>query len=358
MKVILSTVLILFFFGSAIANETAQTESKTDENYDPVPPIMEHISDAHSWHLWGGGHDAVAMPLPVILWTDKGVVTFMSSEFHHDTEGHHIVNKNGLNLVNYQERIYVLNENEEHLSFDDKGKITNTRPIDFSITKNVFGMLISVLIICLVFIKAAKSYKGEVKAPKGIASFMEPLILFVQNDIALQNIGEKHYKRFVPFLLTVFFFIWFNNLLGLIPIPGIAGANITGNIAFTLILSVITLILTTINGNKQYWRHILWMPGVPAILKIFIITPIEIVGIFIKPFALMIRLFANMTAGHIVVLSLVSLIFVFKSIYMSAVAVPFTLFISILELLVALLQAYVFTMLSALFIGSALAEHH
>ena len=357
MKVILSTVLILLFSIGVSASEESHSEHHSDEKYNPVPPIMEHISDAHSWHFWGGGHDAVSLPLPVILWTDNGLVTFMSSEFHHDVEGHHIVTKKGMNFVNLHEKIYMLEAGSDHLAYDAEGQISNVRPIDISITKNVFAMLISMLILCLVFFKAAKSYKGEVKAPKGIASFMEPLILFIKDDIALQNIGEKHHKRFLPFLLTAFFFIWFNNLLGLIPIPGFGGANVTGNIAFTLVLSTITLLLTNLNGNKQYWKHVFWMPGAPVPIKIFLI-PIELIGLIAKPFALMIRLFANMTAGHIVVLSLVSLIFIFKSMFMSVVAVPFTLFISVLELLVALLQAYVFTMLSALFIGSAVAEHH
>ncbi len=359
MRSILTTIAIMFFSFSLLANETEHKNAPSkDEKYNPVPPIMEHISDAHSWHFWGGGHDAVSMPLPVILWTDNGLVTFMSSEFHHDVEGHHIVSKKGMNFVNLHEKIYQLDTNEEHLSHDEKGKVTNVRPIDISITKNVFAMLLSMLILCLVFFKAAKSYKGGIKAPKGIASFMEPLVLFIKDDIALQNIGEKHHKRFLPFLLTAFFFIFFNNLLGLIPIPGFGGANVTGNIAFTLVLSTITLLLTNLNGNKQYWKHVFWMPGAPVPIKIFLI-PIELIGLIAKPFALMIRLFANMTAGHIVVLSLVSLTFIFKSLIIgTAVSVPFTLFISVLELLVALLQAYVFTMLSALFIGSAVAEHH
>ena len=357
MKNILAAIVITLVSISAFANETGHEETKSNEKYNPVPPIMEHISDAHGWHLWGGGHNAVSMPLPVILWTENGLVTFMSSEFHHDKEGHHVVAKNGLNFVNLHEKIYQLDAGSEHLSYDEKGKVSSVRPLDFSITKNVAGMLVSVLILLLVFLFAARSYKGEIKAPRGVASFMEPLILFVKNDIALQNIGEKHHKRFLPFLLTAFFFIWFNNLLGLIPIPGLSGANITGNIAFTLVLSTFTLLLTNLNGNKNYWKHIFWMPGAPIPIKIFLI-PIELIGMIAKPFALMIRLFANMTAGHIVVLSLVSLIFIFKTLWMSPVSVAFTLFISVLELLVALLQAYVFTMLSALFIGSAVAEDH
>lgn len=158
----------------------------------------------------------------------------------------------------------------------------------------------------------------------------------------------------MPYLLTVFFFIWFNNLLGLI--PWIGGANLTGNIAVTFVLAVFTMLVTNLNGNKEYWGHIFWMPGAPVPVKIMLI-PIELVGIVIKPFALMVRLFANITAGHIVVLSLISLIFIFKNAALGAVSVPFALFISVLELLVAFLQAYVFTMLSALFIGTAVAEH-
>jgi F-type H+-transporting ATPase subunit a len=357
MRSILTTIIITLFSLSLLASETEHEKAQSKKDYDPVPAIMEHISDAHGWHLWGGGHDAVTMPLPVILWTENGLITFMSSEFHHDVSGTYLVNKNEMNFVNLHEKIYQLEAGSKNLSYNEKGKVTNLRPLDFSITKNVFGMFVSVLILLLVFLTSAKSYKGKIKAPKGIASFMEPLILFVKNDIALQNIGEKHHKKFLPFLLTAFFFIWFNNLLGLIPIPGLTGANITGNIAFTLVLSTITLLLTNLNGNKNYWKHIFWMPGAPIPIKIFLI-PIELIGMIAKPFALMIRLFANMTAGHIIVLSLVSLIFVFKTIWMSPVSVAFTLFISVLELLVALLQAYVFTMLSALFIGSAVAEDH
>ena len=203
----------------------------------------------------------------------------------------------------------------------------------------------------------AKHYKknGAV-APKGLASFLEPIVVLVRDDIAKTNIDKHKYQKFVPFLLTIFFFIWLNNLLGLVPfIPG--GANLTGNIAVTFVLAIIVLIMILINGNKHYWEHILWMPGVPAAVKI-ILTPIEIIGIFTKPFALMVRLFANITAGHIVVLSLISLIFVFENIGMAGVSVPFALFISVLELLVAFLQAYVFTMLSALFIGAAVEEAH
>lgn len=348
---ILLTVLMTITVGNIFAENNHAAEES--EKFNPVPVIMHHIADAHEWHLFGD----VSVPLPVILWTDNGLVTFMSSEFHHNDDGTHVVEKNGLKFVKNHEKIYQLNEGESQAQFDEEHHIINaTKPLDFSITKNVFAMLFSVLIIVLVFFKVASYYnKNPNKAPKGIASFMEPLIIFVRDEIALVNIGEKKHMKFVPFLLTAFFFIWFNNLLGLIPwIPG--GANVTGNIAVTLVLAMFTLLVTNINGNKEYWGHIFWMPGAPVLVKIML-APIELVGILTKPFALMVRLFANITAGHIIVLSLISLIFIFKNAGMSVVSVPFTLFISVLELLVAFLQAYVFTMLSALFIGTAVAEH-
>lgn len=350
-KSVLLATLTLFSISSFFAENSHTSEES--EGFNPVPVIMHHISDAHEWHFFGD----VTVPLPIILWTDNGLVTFMSSEFHHNDDGSHVVEKNNLKFIKNHEKIYQLKEGEIVAIFDEAHHITNAiKPIDISITKNVFAMLFSVLIILLVFFKVASFYKKNPnKAPKGIAAFMEPLIIFVRDEIALINIGEKKHRKFVPYLLTAFFFIWFNNLLGLIPwIPG--GANVTGNIAVTLVLAFFTLIITNINGNKAYWGHIFWMPGAPWPVKL-LLAPIELVGVLTKPFALMIRLFANITAGHIVVLSLLSLIFIFKNIGMSAVSVPFALFISVLELLVAFLQAYVFTMLSALFIGTAVAEH-
>ena len=202
----------------------------------------------------------------------------------------------------------------------------------------------------LLFAGIIRRYKSQV--PKGVAKFVEPLVVFVRDDIALQNIGEKHYKRFTPYLLTVFFFIWINNVLGLIP----GGANLTGNISFTLTLSLLTFVIVNINGNKDYWRHIFWMPGVPYPVRV-LMALIEIVGVFTKPFALMIRLFANMTAGHIVILSLISLVFIFKTIWIAPASVILTLFIYIIKVLVAFLQAYIFALLTALFIGQATQEH-
>lgn len=327
------------------------------EKYNPIPVIMHHIADAHEWHLFDYDGHAYSIPLPIILWTDNGLVTFLSSAFHHDDAGIHVVEKEGLNFVKIHGKIYQLEQGATQAVFNEDHHITNaSRPVDLSITKNILSMLMSVIIILFVFLKTASYYsKNGAVAPKGIASFLEPIIVFVRDDIAKINIGEQKYMKFMPYLLTVFFFIWFNNLLGLI--PWIGGANLTGNIAVTLVLAIFTLIITNINGNKAYWGHIFWMPGAPWPVKI-LLMPIELVGVLTKPFALMIRLFANITAGHIVILSLVSLIFIFESVWMSAVSVPFALFISVLELLVAFLQAYVFTMLSALFIGTAVAEHH
>ena len=359
-KTLVFSILSLVFVYSTQAQTHDEISPKHDENhktepgdekYDPIPAIMSHVADAHDWHFFDYNEHAYSMPLPVILWTEKGLITFMSSAFHHDNMGHHAVEKKGMRFIKFNERIYQLNDNAP-VEYDIEHV---TKPLDLSITKNIFAMLMSVALLFFVFLKSANFYKknGAV-APKGIASFMEALIVFVRDDIARVNIGEKKYMKFMPYLLTIFFFIWFNNMLGLI--PWIGGANLTGNIAVTLVLSAFTLIITNINGNKAYWGHIFWMPGAPAPVKILLL-PIELVGVLTKPFALMIRLFANITAGHIVVLSLISLIFIFKSVAMSAVAVPFALFISVLELLVAFLQAYVFTLLSALFIGTAVAEH-
>jgi len=358
-KTLVFSVLSLVFVGLAHAESSSEIISEHDKNhkseenskYDPIPVIMHHIADAHDWHLFDYNGHGYSMPLPIILWTNNGLVTFMSSQFHHDNTGHHVVERKGMRFIKFNEKIYQLKEGVP-VGFEYENV---TKPIDLSITKNVFAMITSVILLFFVFLKTAGHYKknGAV-APKGIASFMEPLIIFVRDDIAKVNIGEKKYMKFMPYLLTVFFFIWFNNLLGLI--PWIGGANLTGNIAVTFVLAVFTMLVTNLNGNKEYWGHIFWMPGAPVPVKIMLI-PIELVGIVIKPFALMVRLFANITAGHIVVLSLISLIFIFKNAALGAVSVPFALFISVLELLVAFLQAYVFTMLSALFIGTAVAEH-
>jgi F-type H+-transporting ATPase subunit a len=293
---------------------------------------FEHILDSHYWHFWGKGHESVSLGLPCIIYSNtKGLQFFSSSVFHHGEEHY-----NGYYL-----------EEEMIKSEDPDEKI-----YDFSITKNVMQLFIAAGILLLLFTSIARAYKntGVTSAPKGKQSFFEPLITFVRDDIAQANIGEKS-DRFTPYLLTVFFLILLNNALGMLPI----GANLTGNIAFTFVLATFTLIITNINARSGYWKHIF----LPQPLYLWpILMPLELLGVFSKPFALMIRLFANMSAGHIIVISLVGLIFFFKSIWISPVSVGFALFIDVLECLVALLQAYIFTMLTALFIGSAVAGHH
>lgn len=319
------------------------TGHEAEAEFNPNEMIMHHIADSHGWHVLDWNGHPISIPLPVILWTSNGLVVFSSAEFHHDIEGHHVVEAGGLQFVNKHEKIYYAG--------------TEDKPIDLSITKNVLALLVGAVVLLLIFFSAARYYaKNTNAAPRGLAGFVEPLILFVRDDIARGAIPEKHLNRFVPYLLTLFFFIWVNNLLGLVPFfPG--GANLTGNIAVTLVLAVFTLVITNINGTKDYWMHIVWMPGVPTPLKP-ILALIELIGVFTKPFSLMIRLFANITAGHILVLSLVSLIFIFESVWISPGSIILTLFISTLELLVAALQAYVFTMLTAMSFGAAVEEHH
>ena len=244
------------------------------------------------------------------------------------------------------------------VSVNEAGEINEEKlPLDLSITKVVASLILSVTIGFLLILSLARSYKNAgIREPRGMQGFLEPIVLYVRDEIAIPNIGEHKYEKFMPYLLTVFFFILINNLIGLIPfIP--FGANVTGNIAVTLVLALFTFFIIQFNGNKDYWKHIVATPGVPLWLSPIMI-PVEIIGMLAKPFALMVRLFANITAGHIIVLSLVSLIFIFDSIAIAPVSIFFVIFMDCLELLVAFLQAYVFTLLSALFISLAVQEHH
>jgi F-type H+-transporting ATPase subunit a len=327
--------------------------AEAEEEFNPTDMIMHHIGDSHGWHFFGSGDSSFTLPLPVILYTDNGLVTFMSSEFHHDTEGHHVVEKNGVRFVNFHEKIYQLEADANEVEFDaDHHPLNAEKPLDLSITKNVAAMLLTVVLMLLFFFSLAKHHKKHAHAPKGLNNALEALVLFVRDDIAKPQIGDKKYKKFMPFLLTVFFFIWITNLLGLLP----GAANVTGNISVTVSLGLFTLVLIIVNGNSDFWKHTLWMPGIPTFVKP-ILAVVEVLGLIIKPVALMIRLFANITAGHIIILSLLGLIFILESAGVAGVSVPFALFITVLELLVAFLQAFIFTMLSALFIGMAVQEH-
>ncbi len=354
------------FFG--FANPTVDTitvvknsmleQSVEKQGFNASELINSHIGDSHEFHIADYDGHPISFYLPVILWTDNGLVTFSSEQFHHDNAGEHVVNIDGQEFVRNNEIIFY-KDKYDGLSQEDKedGAFNfAARPLNFSITKNVFSMFISTIILLLLFVGMARSYKKNPMAPKGIAGFLEPLVTFVRDDIARPNIGEKKYAKFMPYLLTIFFFIWINNLIGLIPFFPFS-SNLTGNIYFTFVMAFITFIVTTFSGNKSYWGHILWMPGVPVPMKFFMM-PIEFIGMLTKPFALMIRLFANITAGHIIILSLFSLIFIFETVAVSPISGAFVLFMSVLEMLVAALQAYVFTLLSALFIGQAVAEDH
>lgn len=324
-----------------------------EEPFNAGQMILEHVVDNHEWHIATIGHVHVVVPLPVILLYDGKVHAFWSSRFHNPAHSY-----KGFKLEpEGPQKGKIVREEEAG------GKV-----YDFSFTKTVLAIFISVILLLVIFLSVAKAYrKRKNEAPSGIQSLVEPLILFIRDDIAKSSIGEKKYEKFMPYLLTVFFFIFINNLLGLIPLfPG--GANVTGNIAVTLVLAVFTFVLTTINGNKHYWIDIVNTPGVPWWLKVPVpLMPIvEIIGIITKPFVLMVRLFANITAGHIIVLGFISLIFIFGAISaalglgVSVVSVSFMIFMSLLELLVAFIQAYVFTLLSALYFGLAVnvPEHH
>ena len=340
---------------SGVVEAHAPAEGK-EENISQI--ILHHIADSHEWHFFKVNGHGLALPLPVILYTEKGFITFLSNKYGHNDHGTEILETGGIKFVNYHGKFYYPSASKQpdgtYIEHDKGGAPINSKPLDVSITKNVVSLLISGAILLIVFISIAKSYKKrEGKAPKGLQSLLEPVILFVRDDIAKPQLGHR-YKGFMPYLLTVFFFVWLNNILGLIPFfPG--GANLTGNIAVTMMLALCTFILTTVNGNKNYWGHVL-TPNVPWWLYILMI-PVEIIGLFTKPIALMIRLFANITAGHILVLSLISLIFILKSVFVAGIAIPFVLFISLIELVVGFIQAFIFTILSALFIGMAVEEH-
>ena len=332
-----------------------------DEDDEIAEYILHHIKDAHDFHLFSyndshGERIHVGFGLPIIVKTSEGFRFFSSSEFHHDDSGHVVVVKDGVSLVKYHEKIYELDKGETAIHFDEDHHPDNAHAaLDFSITKSVFGMLLVFTLLIFWFRRLAAQYKKS-SIPTGFSRILEPLVIYVRDEIAKPNIGEKQYKKFIGFLMTVFFFIWVSNLLGLMPF----GFNITGQIAVTFSLALFTYIITHFSANKDYWKHIFWMPGVPIPMKI-ILAPIEFLGTLTKPFALMVRLFANISAGHIVVMSIIAIGITLRSTMgvfgASALSFALSLFITIIELLVAFLQAYIFTMLSALFIGMAVEEH-
>ena len=339
----------------AEVHSTAHSATDADGHarFNPGEMIMGHVGDEHGWHLWGH----TSLPLPIIVYnTERGFSCFSSGRFDH---GHKAYGG------------YMLKEGKLVATTAADGTDVHTAPVDqaltkatwnISITKNVLGMLVSIVIMLVLFLSAAKHYRTNgMGAPKGVARFIEPIILFVRDDVAKANIGPG-YARFMPYLLTVFFFIQINNLMGLIPIFPF-GANVSGSISVTFTLAMITFVIILLNGNKHYWGHIFAMPGVPKPV-LLILTPVEILGVFLRPAILMIRLFANITAGHIIVLSFVALIFIFGEINaglgwgVSVFSLVFTVFMSMMELLVAFIQAFVFTFLSAMYFGAAIEGAH
>ncbi|MEI9959021.1 MAG: F0F1 ATP synthase subunit A [Ferruginibacter sp.] len=331
--------------GKEPATETAK------EGLDMKEVIFGHIMDAHEFHFFTIKHEdgtktEAAIPLPVILYSpQKGFSFFMASKFE-EAEKEGKEDYEGYKLA--------------------EGKIVATdasvKVYDFSLTRNVVQMILALALLVWILTSIGKKYKsgqGVTSAPKGMQSLIEPVVVFVRDDVAKPNLGYKA-DKYLPYLLTIFFFILINNIFGLIP----GTANVTGNIAFTVVLGVITFIVMLASSNKHFWLHIFNPPGVPGWVKV-ILVPVEFMSLFLKPFSLIIRLFANMVAGHIIIICLISLIFIFGQIspalgYSSSIiSIPFTIFIYFIEILVAFLQAYIFTTLTAVLIGSAIeGDHH
>jgi len=353
-------VLTLFLSVAIFAKEkeNADQAPKKDLKTEINEYIQHHLKDSHDFSLFSytDGHGTkhhVGVPLPVILW-DNGLKVFSSSKFHHGEE----IAEVGSNFYRlYHSKIYKTNA-EGTINYDEQHHPTNAKPLDFSITKGVIMILITGLLMFLLFRGLARSYVKNDGIAKGIGRFFEPIILYIRDDIAIANIGEKRYRKYMPFLLTIFFFIWFLNMFGLTPL----GVNVTGNIAITTALAILTFLITNFTGTGTYWKHLFdplgdSMPWYGKLPLYIILIPIEILGLFIKPFSLLIRLYANMQAGHIVLMTLIGLMFIFKNWIGSTLSFGLAFAISLIEILVALLQAYIFTMLSALYFGFASEEH-
>ena len=370
--------LLALLFTLAITSVTFAKSDNTDQKDTPEEVkgfIKHHLKDAHYFELFHG----VKIPLPIIVW-DNGIQFFLSSDFkkvevkevtapdstitfvplsESDTVAKestdYLYESKSSNYSIFHGKIVAAKHGDMLLKLNSDGKkklVSHSSLIDFSITKNVLMTLLICVLIFFLFTGLSKSYKkGPI--PSGFGRLLEPLVLFIRDDIAIPNIGEKHYKRYMSYLLTVFFFIWIVNLAGMTPL----GINITGNIAITFSLALITYLITQFTANKNYWGHIFWMPGVPVPMK-FVLMPIELLGTIIKPFSLMIRLYANITAGHVVLMSLIGLVFFASNLFAFGSFFGLTLFLGVIELLVAFLQAYIFTMLTALYFGAAVEEHH
>ena len=376
---IISALVALFSIANSTSVLAASDSGEGGEEESKTEFIMHHIADDYQWHIITLGHTHVSIPLPVILYDyEDGLKVFMSSDFYDE---HHEPIAHGSYMIDHGKIIKVGEEHndpdhaaaveehhgpgstgehhgsedmEEHHEGDEEHHAGSTEGfLDLSITKNVASLILSMVILIAVFLTVAKGYKKGISAPKGVQSLLEPIIVFIRDDIAKMNIGADKYERFMPYLLTLFFFIMFNNLLGLTP----GAANLTGNIAVTMCLALFTFVITQFNGKKAYWMHILWTPGVPLPLRPIILV-VEVIGIFTKPISLTLRLFASITAGHIVVLSIIGLGFILNSMVVGVVGTLFSTIILLIEILVALIQAYVFTLFSSMYIGQAVDDGH
>ena len=356
-RIIFKVALALTLMGSlgvAAAESPKEAHAEgTDLKTEIKEYIQHHLQDSYDFSLYSytdeqGNHVYVGAPLPVILW-DNGIQLFSSGALHH---GESVAESNGNYYALAHGKIYKTDA-QGTLNYNENHHITNAKPLDFSITKSVVAMFFVGALMFFLFRSLAKSYAANGGVPTGFARLFEPIVLYIRDDIAIPNIGHKHYKKYMSYLLTIFFFVWFLNLLGLTPL----GVNVTGNIAVTFGLSLLTFLVTNLTANRNYWGHIFWMPGVPLPMKI-LLAPIELLGVVIKPFSLMIRLWANMSAGHIVLMSLIGLMFIFHNWIGSSLSFVLSFVLSILELLVAALQAYIFTMLSSLYFGFANEEAH
>ena len=356
-------ILFILLLTSFTATVKAQANEESghapaashSEEFNAGEFVIEHVSDAFEWHIATFGETHISIPLPIILYSEQsGWHFFMSSRFHHGHDSY-----KGF-------RIESEGEHEGKIvEVNDQGQVIGV-PVDLSITKVVAGIMVSVVVLLLIFLSMARSAKRNAqKAPTGMQNLLEPVILFIRDEVAKPAIGDKRYEKFMPFLLTVFFFILTNNLLGLVPLFPF-GANVTGNIAVTLVLALFTFLVTTFNTNKHYWREI-YNPDVPWWLKfpLPLMPIVELTGVITKPFVLMVRLFANMMAGHLIVTVFVAMIFIFgksmgveAGLGVSVVSVLFSIFMLLLDVLVSFIQAYVFTLLSALYFGMAAPEHH
>jgi len=348
-------LLMLFFSIPANAKES------NEDKFEAGPFILGHVTDSYGWHICGSGDKSVSISLPVILIDNGKMVTFPSKRLHH---GEAAYNGYAIGWGDAKGSIVKLKDNYTgELKEGGIYPVDHVCKYDISITKNVCALLISIALLCWMFLSIAKRYKRHPnEAPHGLQAFMEPIIVFIEDEVIRPSLGSRS-NKYAPYLLTLFFFIVFNNLMGIIPIfPG--GANLTGNIAVTGILALITFFVTTFSSGKEYWVDIFNTPGVPWWLKVPIplMPAVEVIGIFTKPFVLMVRLFANITAGHIIVLGFISLIFIFGQMApgigygVSVVSLLFYVFMGLLELLVAFIQAFVFTLLSAIYIGMAVGD--